>query len=497
MDVKTGIRILAAVVLLGIPATVACGADDDTQTLKDQLRQMTERLESLEKQNTALQGEVAALKEESGEQWLTEQRAAQIRSLVSDVLADADQRASLQSSGMTAGWSDGFFLSSPDGRFLLRVSGLMQFRWMYNHADSVPAGDLTGRDISGFENSRTQLTFRGHVFDRSLTYMVRGNFSRTGGGSYSGELPRQSGEFSGGDFQLFDAWMRYAFNDEFSIRAGQFKLPFTRETLVYSANLLTVERSLIDFVTSMGYSQGVEAEYRSDWFGFMGAFSDGGTDNLAGPLGTNGPFLGTIAPNTSWLLREAEWAATARAEFLLAGNWEQFRQFTSPMGDPFGMMLGVAGTVQRGRTPAFLNQPLHPEFWGVTGDVSVAFGGASLFASVTYESVEYDSDTFNGWEIFGVVVQGSVYLASKWELFGRYEFGMMTGDDDAPDVDDLFLATIGLNWYIDGQDVKFTVDGGFGQQSIAASWSAIPAGYRALTPATNQFVVRTQFQLQF
>ena len=38
-------------------------------------------------------------------------------------------RASLQDSGMTAGWNDGFFLASPDGRFRMEVGGLVQFRY--------------------------------------------------------------------------------------------------------------------------------------------------------------------------------------------------------------------------------------------------------------------------------------------------------------------------------------------------------------------------------
>mgnify|MGYP000896816663 FL=1 len=40
--------------------------------------------------------------------WLNDTRSDEIRSLVHDVLADADTRASLQGSGSTAGYNGGF-----------------------------------------------------------------------------------------------------------------------------------------------------------------------------------------------------------------------------------------------------------------------------------------------------------------------------------------------------------------------------------------------------
>lgn len=42
-----------------------------------------------------LEARLATLQAQNGDQWLTEARAAEIRSLVQDVLADADTRTSL------------------------------------------------------------------------------------------------------------------------------------------------------------------------------------------------------------------------------------------------------------------------------------------------------------------------------------------------------------------------------------------------------------------
>jgi hypothetical protein len=43
-----------------------------------------------------LKAEVANLKSQNGDKWLTEERAAEIKSLVKDVLADSETRTNLQ-----------------------------------------------------------------------------------------------------------------------------------------------------------------------------------------------------------------------------------------------------------------------------------------------------------------------------------------------------------------------------------------------------------------
>ena len=57
------------------------------------------------------------------------------------------------------------------------------------------------------------------------------------------------------------------------------------------------------------------------------------------------------------------------------------------------------------------------------------------------------------------------------------------------------VITTGVNWYIDGQDVKWTWDIGFGLSDVSYSWQNLPAGWRI--SGTDQIVMRTQLQLQF
>ena len=111
-----------------------------------------------------LRREITELRRDSGAGWLTQQRAGEIRGVVTDVLADASDRVSLQDAGATAGWNKGFFLASPDGSFKLKVGGQIQVRWVLNSAGDQPTE-------YGFENRRTKLSFSGNVFDKSWTYM--------------------------------------------------------------------------------------------------------------------------------------------------------------------------------------------------------------------------------------------------------------------------------------------------------------------------------------
>jgi hypothetical protein len=344
--------------------------------------------------------------------------------------------------------------------------------------------DTTDQWRGGFENTRTRLTFRGHLFDRSFTYLVRGAFSRGGGGTIN-----DFDEPNGGQFQLLDAWMRWEPVEQWAIRAGQFKLPFSREELVSSAYQLAIDRSLVSDSLSIGRSQGIELAYEGDFLAWTLAFSDGGTDNLLGL----GSLVGTSPSNTPFNQTDTEYAFTSRLEWKLAGDWQDFKQMTSPPGTPFGTMLGVAGHYQKGESGEVASEA---NWLALTADASINFSGATLFATGSYSYV--DTATFGNWNIYGFVVQGGFYIAPKWEIFARYEFGRIDSNDDLVNEPNLHVVTTGVNWYIDGQDLKWSFDFGIGIDDVSQFWAANIAGYRPDgTDTRSQLVFRTQFQLLF
>jgi hypothetical protein len=385
---------------------------------------------------------------------------------VSDVLADADTRSSLLQDGMTAGWDEHFFLASPDGRFRLQVDGLLQPRWIWNYHDQPD------EYVYGWELARTKLTFRGHVFSPDIQYLIRTNVER-----------------SGGSLDLQDAWVRYHLDDQLSVRFGQFKVPFNREELVRPGYQQAVERSLVNEGLNIGRSQGIELTWTSRSSRFAVMLSDGGEDNFGGFN-----IIGTRPANTPWSAADVDWAVAARWEQLVAGSWDQFVQFTSPPGDPFGLMWGIAGHVQKGKhtgAPSFARD--EDNWFGLTADVSAEFGGANLFGALVYQY--FDDAQFGIFNVWGFVIQGGTYFTEKLEGFARFEYGDVDSDFSFTD---LYVLTIGANYYIDGQDLKLSADIGFGFDEVDSAWDSDLAGWRVDGPGADpQVVFRTQFQLMF
>ncbi len=136
---KKALFICSAAFALAAPA-VAASTESDVDALARQ------RL-------TELRKELDQLKASESDQWLTEERAKEIRSIVQDVLADSDTRASLASSGATAGYDNGFFIASPDGNFKLVVNGQLQLRWA--------ASRLSGRSMYQLDPGTYQTPARG------------------------------------------------------------------------------------------------------------------------------------------------------------------------------------------------------------------------------------------------------------------------------------------------------------------------------------------------
>ncbi len=536
---------------LALSSILAQSNSPATQSATDQnsrqIDDMARRLDALEKRNAELQGQVVELKSQNGEQWLTEERAAEVRELVKDVLADSATRTSLQSNGATAGWDNGFFIASPDNRFRLEIGGLVQARWVWSSmrapytADGiVPTGNPNIPQVtydqtlnrSGFDVHNIELWAQGHVISPDIQYMLKGIFSNS---SSTAQQPSSNGtnvggfvgETTSGSFQLLDAWVRVNLTDDWSVRVGQFRAPYGREFLVLEQYQMAVDRSLVSLHYGMGYTQGLELEWLSNEARWRFSVNDGGNDNIAGA----GQVVGSHPLNSPWFEQQSIWGVTTRFDWKGSGGWQQFDQFTSPDGSEPGWLWGFAVNAQGTKPSEIYGQQQNVALstssdtntWvGITTDFTMQFGGASLFASAYYNYVESyaafyrnsvnsvspSTQTVNagGVNALGITLQGSVYLAPKWEVFTRYEYMHLTASNadalSATQVGNFLLnqghvsiLTTGLNYYIDGQDAKVTADFGYGFTPIYPSAATPSTGWRA--SESDEFVVRAQMQLLF
>jgi hypothetical protein len=450
-----------------------------------------------------LKAEVATLKSQNGDKWLTEERAAEIKSLVKDVLADSETRTSLQGSGATSGYNNGFFISSADGNFKLNLSLLAQarFTWNYQPGENISpdSNNGTGDDVStwAFENRRTQMAFSGNVVDPSWTYMARLNY----GSAIDPYTP------FAGEVVLQDAWVNKDFGNGVGLKVGQFKSPFMAESLRNDGAQLTAERSVVDYIFSGGYTQGIMLNYTQDMFRAMGSYNNG-------PRAQNGTW--STGSNNSISL-------SGRAEFKAMGSWAQFDNETSLKSDESGLVIGAAiqyynnrGTSVEGQYNPSVASIIYGDTTGLTttgavdwtADATFKSGGMNLSAAFVGSNASYANNgtaSNESFSSYGMVVQGGYRFTDSLEAFGRWEWmnienGAATpGGFPASATDVNNILTFGVNVYA-GTNMKWTTQFGISLSDIGSTTADLNgAGWNpdANTSNNDQMNVISQLQIMF
>ncbi|MBL9120888.1 MAG: hypothetical protein JNL80_13335 [Phycisphaerae bacterium] len=452
---------------LAVLSCVACAhASQADRPADPEVVELRERVAKLE-------GKITDMQAADGERWLTEERAADIRGIVADVLADADARASFQDSGAAAGWEKGkgFFIRSADGNFVLRIRGQMQFRWVWNHTDNGPVDD----DRYGFENRRAKLWFSGNIVDPSWTYEFELQNNRSSGAITEGE----------------NLWIQKDFGEGFKLKVGQFKAPFLREELVAATQLKAVERSNVNAKFSAAVVQGIMASYEAEMWRVSAAVMDG-FGSAAYAAGGAAGFDG----------EDQEFAGAARVEFLPMGTWKTAANDTGFRGTEPTLLFGAAaayqkaeyGTGTNGAPPDFNNN--EAEDFRATFDATFKTDGFSIAGAAIYRKLQTDDTVLvpvdrDQW---GLVARAGFFVTEDIEIFGVYEWGEL----DTSGVDDLSTLTLGVTKYFDQHNLKWTNDVGFGFNPVASDWANASTGWRAdSADQDGQFVFRSSFQLLF
>jgi len=349
MSLTNCVAALASTAMAGL-AFAASSTPDDAVTAR--LAELERGMQSLRTENSQLKNKLDEVMTQNGEKWLTEQRASEIRSVVQDVLSDADTRSSLQAAQTTGGYDKGFFLASPDGNFKLKFAGQIQSRWAGNFysqrdvnnlnawkgqgvtrggASVATAGTKYDKTADGFELRRLKLDFSGHVIDPSWQYRVVLAYAQTSNQVAAGA----SGGGNNSSMGLEDTYIRKDLGDGFAVQMGQFKSPFLKEELTSSKYQLSAERSVVNQMFSTKFTQGVMGEWRGDNLLVQGSYNDGGNNaNTSEMVGSTNNSLNNNG------LGFVSWAVTGRMAYLVFGNWKQFDDMSSFRGEDSGLMLG-------------------------------------------------------------------------------------------------------------------------------------------------------------
>jgi len=448
-----------------------------------------------------LKAELAAMKAQNGETWLTEQRADQIRGIVQDVLADAETRSSLQSSGANAGYDNGFFISSADGNFSMKINGLVQFRWILN--GSTGGGGTSGvtgqpyHDSWGFDVRRARVDFSG-TFAQDWKYLFQIQYGNPFGGTSNGGVQPvidNNGNLAGatggaGNINVLEAYVERDVElagTSFSLRGGQFKAPFMREWAIDPGDLTAVDYSLLTYYFYQGYSTGLQLGYESDMFRAAVAYTNG--------INTPAQVFGQGSYDTSWTSNPTRYSFAGRVDVKLSGNWSDFDSLNSRPGTEAGIMVGLAGFYQSYNDALNALVAANSNVGGITADVTWNFGGASIFAAFVWENVDNNSLNLNS-NPWGFNVQAGYFLSDDMEVFGRYDYANadVTGGGETTE---LSVITVGLNYFA-SSNARVTVDFGWSFNDIGNLFGNAPStGFAPASGVGGQYAIRTQLQLTF
>ncbi len=345
------------------------------------------------------------------------------------------------------GYDGGFFIEDASGNFRLEPSAFAQFRYVFTHRASGPGIDS---DRSGFEFRRLKFKLKGHVFSPDLEYTLGTSFERNDGVN-----------------EISDAFFDWHTTEHVTLRAGRFRPPLLREEIVSAKRQLLVERSLIRSAFGRDRRTGLSATLHNDDASLQVALQNAGNDQFG----------------------DGEWLAGARAEFVLAGKAKQFKDFSSGRDDDFAALLGFSALYESDDPSGTGSDAFDLCQW--SADLSVEGRGVNTFLALVGNHT--DPNAGRSADQLGVVIQGGWRAWENTELLARYVWG--DADHLGPD---LSVVSVGLNHYLQGQDLKLTFDVGYALSEVGDFWSSSGAGYLTDAPGeTGQVVVRSQLQIVF
>jgi hypothetical protein len=297
-------------------------------------------------------------------------------------------------------------------------------------------------------------------------------------------------------FELYYAQITKDLGDGFSVTVGQQNAAFTLQSQLFNAGMTQMgEYSLFEYAFGLGQQVGISAKWEKDMVRVMGGYYNAAYT----PLGLGGAYQWNNENNQSVAL-------TGRAEFKMAGSWDQFSKESSFKGEEFGLVGGAGIFWQNARAqndqPPYGFAPV-----GITVDANAKFGGFNAIAQVIWQnSYAFQDPNASTW---GFNLQGGAFLTEDFELFAAWNYNNIGTES----VDPTTLATtavpgiasnflqLGGNWYFAKNNMKMSVLATIPLNAAAGEQGSFsPAGqsFGMVNSAPgNNFGLVVQLQLMF
>lgn len=145
-----------------------------------------------------------------------------------------------------------FNIVAKDSSYSMKFAA--RFQSLYTNQWGFPGNKEIGEANSNFLIRRSRLKFGGFAYSPKLKYKIEVGLSNrdiSGASQYTSNAPRM----------LLDAVLKWNFYQNFELWAGQTKLPGNRERVISSANLETVDRSLVNSRFNIDRDLGIQLHH--------------------------------------------------------------------------------------------------------------------------------------------------------------------------------------------------------------------------------------------
>ena len=142
-------------------------------------------------------------------------------------------------------------IQAKDSTFSMNISARMQYLTSSTWSES---DDSFGSPESNFLIRRARLKFKGFAYSPKLTYKLELGLSNrdiSGANQFTSNAPRY----------ILDAYVRWNFYKNFTLQAGQGKLPGNIERVISSGDLAMVDRSLLNSKFNIDRDLGIQLRH--------------------------------------------------------------------------------------------------------------------------------------------------------------------------------------------------------------------------------------------
>lgn len=223
----------------------------------------------------------------------------------------------------------GLEVNSEDGRFQLVTRLRGQF--LYQAEDSFVSDEDPREFVHGFMLRRARVDFSGHMFGKHNKFNMQLAFSPRDQGfndlSGDNSPPQTDRDTVPTLSALFDLYMEFDYLRDLTLRVGQYKVPFNRQRVISSGDLMLVDRSSANAEFNLDRDLGLDLRSK-DLFGLdllryqAGVYIGGGHSYSA-----------LAAPGLMTL---------ARVEVLPFGEFDDYSEVDLERSEKPGLSVGLA-----------------------------------------------------------------------------------------------------------------------------------------------------------